>query len=131
MYDITNKWSFDGIDRWLKEVEEVSDNIYNFPIALLLYSEMFDKNVLIDIKFYSTRPVYQKYWLAIVCTWLSKDKWGNEMQRLMQLRIEWRFSKSRLSATSIFARASQNSLAWRCIETAWKDCGDPIKVSYI
>lgn len=24
VYDITNKWSFDGIDRWLKEVEEVS-----------------------------------------------------------------------------------------------------------
>ena len=24
VYDITNKWSFDGIDRWLKEVDEVS-----------------------------------------------------------------------------------------------------------
>lgn len=23
VYDITNKWSFDGLDRWLKEVEEV------------------------------------------------------------------------------------------------------------
>jgi len=27
VYDITNKWSFDGIDRWLKEVEEVSDHL--------------------------------------------------------------------------------------------------------
>lgn len=26
VYDITNKWSFDGIDRWLKEVEEVCKN---------------------------------------------------------------------------------------------------------
>lgn len=25
VYDITNKWSFDGIDRWLKEVEEVNE----------------------------------------------------------------------------------------------------------
>lgn len=24
MYDITSKWSFDGIDRWIKEVNEVS-----------------------------------------------------------------------------------------------------------
>jgi GTPase SAR1 family protein len=24
VYDITNKWSFDGIDRWIKEVDEVS-----------------------------------------------------------------------------------------------------------
>lgn len=23
VYDITNKWSFDGIDRWIKEIEEV------------------------------------------------------------------------------------------------------------
>lgn len=53
------------------------------------------------------------------------------MQRLMQLKIEWHFSKSRLSATSIFAKASQNSLAWRCIGMAWKDYGDRIKVSYI
>lgn len=53
------------------------------------------------------------------------------MQRLMRLKIEWRFSRSHLSVTSIFARAFQNSLAWRCIGTAWKDYGDPIKVSYI
>nr|CAD7198938.1 unnamed protein product [Timema douglasi] len=25
VYDITNKWSFDGIDRWLKEVEELAN----------------------------------------------------------------------------------------------------------
>lgn len=37
VYDITNKWSFDGIDRWLKEVEEVSYKMYNFLIDLLLY----------------------------------------------------------------------------------------------
>lgn len=24
VYDITNKWSFDGLGRWLKEVEEVA-----------------------------------------------------------------------------------------------------------
>ena len=23
VYDITNKWSFDGIDRWIKEIDEV------------------------------------------------------------------------------------------------------------
>lgn len=24
VYDITNRWSFDGLDRWLKEVDEVA-----------------------------------------------------------------------------------------------------------
>lgn len=28
VYDITNKWSFDGIGRWLKEVEEASPFSY-------------------------------------------------------------------------------------------------------
>lgn len=23
VYDITNRWSFDGIDRWIREIDEV------------------------------------------------------------------------------------------------------------
>jgi len=41
VYDITNKWSFDGIDRWLKEVEEVSmilDNVFVCKLATHLRS---------------------------------------------------------------------------------------------
>lgn len=36
VYDITNKWSFDGIDRWLKEVEEVGEclNIFFSNVKL-------------------------------------------------------------------------------------------------
>jgi len=26
VYDITNRWSFDGIDRWIKEIDEVRHN---------------------------------------------------------------------------------------------------------
>lgn len=81
------------------------------------------------MKLYSTHPAYQKYWLAIVCTWLSRGKWVNEMRRLTQLRIEWRSSKFRLSAISISARASRSSLGWHYTGTAWRDYGDPIKVS--
>lgn len=35
VYDITNKWSFDGIDRWLKEVEEVRIR-FSFSLVTLL-----------------------------------------------------------------------------------------------
>jgi hypothetical protein len=41
VYDITNKWSFDGIDRWLKEVEEVSmilDNVFEHKLGAQLES---------------------------------------------------------------------------------------------
>lgn len=27
VYDITNKWSFDGIARWIKEIDEVKRDI--------------------------------------------------------------------------------------------------------
>lgn len=73
-------------------------------------------------------PVCRKYWSAIVSTWLSSGRWENETRRRTQLKIEWHFSKSRRFATSIFARASPSCPAWLCTETAWKDCGDPIKV---
>lgn len=26
VYDITNRWSFDGIDRWIKEIDEVKSD---------------------------------------------------------------------------------------------------------
>jgi GTPase SAR1 family protein len=29
VYDITSKWSFDGIERWVKEVEEVMELLLN------------------------------------------------------------------------------------------------------
>nr|XP_010595758.1 ras-related protein Rab-40C isoform X3 [Loxodonta africana] len=32
VYDITNRWSFDGIDRWIKEIDEVSP-LCNFNVT--------------------------------------------------------------------------------------------------
>lgn len=38
VYDITNKWSFDGIDRWLKEVDEVSSQVSpSFRYSFIYY----------------------------------------------------------------------------------------------
>lgn len=34
MYDITNRWSFDGIDRWIKEIDEVR---YNPRLSLVYF----------------------------------------------------------------------------------------------
>ena len=35
VYDITNKWSFEGINRWLKEVDQVLTSRLNFIVTLL------------------------------------------------------------------------------------------------
>lgn len=34
VYDITNRWSFDGIDRWIREIDEVSRPIPSNPVSL-------------------------------------------------------------------------------------------------
>jgi Ras-related protein Rab-40 len=38
VYDITSKWSFDGIDRWLKEVEEVMNLFFILNSQLYVYN---------------------------------------------------------------------------------------------
>ncbi|XP_013920716.1 PREDICTED: ras-related protein Rab-40C [Thamnophis sirtalis] len=42
VYDITNRWSFDGIDRWIKEIDEVSHltiKLFSlFPPSLSVFS---------------------------------------------------------------------------------------------
>lgn len=39
MYDITNGWSFDGIDRWIREIDEVisaySEKMYAQELAVI------------------------------------------------------------------------------------------------
>lgn len=43
VYDITNRWSFDGIDRWIKEIDEVKSDLSDpkttivFRVISLLY----------------------------------------------------------------------------------------------
>lgn len=46
VYDITNKWSFDGIDRWLKEVEEVCIHfiLIHFHLLNFIFSTSLTKN---------------------------------------------------------------------------------------
>lgn len=41
VYDITNKWSFEGIDRWLKEVDQVHHGLFLIPNAPNLTKTLF------------------------------------------------------------------------------------------
>jgi len=40
VYDITNKWSFDGLDRWLKEVEEVCSYFNGSRYLYIFYQKL-------------------------------------------------------------------------------------------
>jgi GTPase SAR1 family protein len=50
VYDITNKWSFDGLDRWLKEVEEVYINSYIFEYKFIFNILYFKTELMHNYK---------------------------------------------------------------------------------
>ena len=59
VYDITNRWSFEGIDRWVREVEEHAPGI---PKVFILHWE----NCSIDMKHFYLIPTLN------LCRFLSK-----------------------------------------------------------
>ena len=56
VYDITNKWSFEGMDRWVREVEEHAPGI----------PKVGSKNTFVDCG--NVTVVVFRCWLAIDCT---------------------------------------------------------------
>jgi GTPase SAR1 family protein len=129
VYDITSKWSFDGIDRWVKEVEEVYNTQY-FLHCTKMHFYKIRYYILLFFNF-STLLEFQKYLLVIDFTWLSSDKLVKGKQKCMLLKTEWHSLKSVLCAISIFGRASVSFLEWRCTEMVWKGCGDQTKVIFL
>lgn len=129
VYDITSKWSFDGIDRWVKEVEEVPINpVFMYILQYVTLTKFMLKLIKIMLIDFSTLLEFQRYLLVIDFIWLSRDKLVREKQKCMPLKTEWRSLKSALCAISISERVSANSHGWPCTEMVWKGCGDLIKV---
>lgn len=58
VYDITNKWSFDGIDRWLKEVDEVS-----WKLKMTLGKAAHWRDLCYDI--FTSCKLVHKVWLLL------------------------------------------------------------------
>lgn len=118
VYDITNRWSFDGLDRWLKEVDEVQFSPQN--VNRTLYILFIFAN--------SMHPVFQKCWSAIVCIWHSIVRWLSAMPKCTHRKIVWHFLKCRRCAISIYMKVSRSCRAWHCNVTVWSVCGVQIKV---
>lgn len=68
IYDITNKWSFDGLDRWLHEVEEVRQ----FQQSIITLPNCLTYQLILWM--ISMHLVFQKFWLGTDCILNSRDK---------------------------------------------------------
>jgi len=55
VYDITNKWSFDGLDRWLQEVEEHAPGVPKVLIGNRLHLEFKRQVSVIDSEEYAAK----------------------------------------------------------------------------
>lgn len=93
VYDLTNKWSFDGIDRWRREVEEVCS--YNSTI-LPSRTCTLQPSTFITC---SMHPEFLKYLWAIVFIWNSKGQLAWLKLRPMHNDMVWPSSKSLRCAT--------------------------------
>lgn len=137
VYDITNKWSFDGINRWLKEVEEVRffllycvyEDSYVCCIRKTFLGLLFAFSCNFAFSVDSMPLVCPKCWLGIDYTWHLNAKLPWKKLKPMQQNIRCLILKWAHYVTLISVKALVNCPVWHCIEMAWKDYGDPIRCS--
>ena len=82
VYDITNKWSFEGMDRWVREVEEHAPGIPKVRRTMNV-SESWNGNVTVP-----NSPVV-RFWLATDSTSHLRDRWTRQRLRLTRTGITW------------------------------------------
>lgn len=93
VYDITNKWSFDGIDRWLKEVEEHAPGIPKVLVGNRLHFE-FKRQVDFKLaRHYASRHNMAFYEISTLCDFNIRESFcelaqmalhRNGMERIWQ-----------------------------------------------
>lgn len=125
VYDITNKWSFDGIGRWLREVDEVGFVRLNLTLTILTKACTNPRLGLV-----SMRPACRRFSSEIVFISLSKGKWAKPAPRSTRWGTTWCSWKSVHFVISTSSSPSPSCLAWPSDGTEWKGCGRPTKVCF-
>lgn len=96
VYDITNKWSFDGIDRWLKEVEEHAPGVPKVLVGNRLHLEFKRQVSARTAEAYATRHKMACFEISPLCDFNIRESFcelarmalhRNGMERL------WRSNK--------------------------------------
>ncbi|XP_022916624.1 ras-related protein Rab-40C [Onthophagus taurus] len=67
VYDITNRWSFDGLDRWLKEVEEHAPGVPKVLIGNRLHLEFNRKVTERDARQYAVKHKMAFFEVSPLC----------------------------------------------------------------
>ncbi|XP_046991086.1 ras-related protein Rab-40C [Schistocerca americana] len=117
VYDITNKWSFDGIDRWLKEVEEHAPGVPKVLVGNRLHLEFKRQVDARDAEAYAAKNRMAFFEVSPLCDFNIRESFSelsrmalhrNGMERL------WRSNKvlslQELCCRAIVARTTVYSI---------------------
>lgn len=117
VYDITNRWSFDGLDRWLKEVDEHAPGVPKVLVGNRLHLEFKRKVQERDAQIYAQKHSMAFFEVSPLCNFNIHESFC-ELSRMALQRIGmerlWRSNKvlslQELCCRAIVARTTVYSI---------------------
>uniref|UniRef100_A0A1B6M3C0 small monomeric GTPase n=1 Tax=Graphocephala atropunctata TaxID=36148 RepID=A0A1B6M3C0_9HEMI len=113
VYDITNKWSFDGIDRWLKEVDSHAPGVPKVLVGNRLHLAFKRQVGTRDAELYATRNGMAFFEVSPLCDFNIRESFSELSRRALQrngMERLWRSNKvltlQELCCRSIVARTT-------------------------
>lgn len=113
VYDITNKWSFDGIDRWLKEVENHAPGVPKVLVGNRLHLAFKRQVGTRDAEAYASRNGMAFFEVSPLCDFNIRESFSELSRRALQrngMERLWRSNKvlslQELCCRSIVARTT-------------------------
>lgn len=96
VYDITNKWSFDGIDRWLKEVEEHAPGVPKVLVGNRLHLAFKRQISTREAEAYANKNQMAFFEVSPLCNFNIRESFTELSRRALQrngMERLWRSNK--------------------------------------
>jgi len=96
VYDITNKWSFDGLDRWLKEVESHAPGVPKVLVGNRLHLAFKRQVCTRDAETYASRNGMAFFEVSPLCDFNIRESFSELSRRALQrngMERLWRSNK--------------------------------------
>ncbi|XP_039290788.1 ras-related protein Rab-40C [Nilaparvata lugens] len=96
VYDITNKWSFDGIDRWLKEVEEHAPGVPKVLVGNRLHLAFKRQVCAREAESYAAKNHMAFFEVSPLCNFNIRESFTELSRRALQrngMERLWRSNK--------------------------------------
>lgn len=111
VYDITNRWSFDGLDRWLKEVDEHAPGVPKVLVGNRLHFAFKRKVGERDAQLYADRHSMAFFEVSPLCNFNIHESFCELSRMALQRNGMERLWRSNKGLWFFFPRQMSNFLA--------------------